>query len=145
MKWFTRFWEGNFNLSDESRPDRPSDCYEEAIRGPLSKNARQSTLELTETSGIPKVKVHYNLKKIGIFNRYDVWVSHKLTEKHLLTRVTVCFSLLVQHKKLSYLNRIVTGDEKWIFYDNMVRKRSWSLPSEPCQTVENAGLDGEYG
>jgi len=30
-KWFTRFREGNFNLSDESRPGRPSDCNEEAI------------------------------------------------------------------------------------------------------------------
>ena len=42
-KWLTRFREVNLNLSDESRPGRPSDCNEQAIRGPLSKNARQST------------------------------------------------------------------------------------------------------
>ena len=57
QKWLTRFREGNFNLSDESRPGRSSDCNEEVIRGHLSKNVRQSTLELAEASGIPKSKI----------------------------------------------------------------------------------------
>ena len=110
-KWFTKFREESFNLSDESCPGRPSDCNEEAIRGPLSKNAQQSTLELAGASVIPKSMIHYNLK-IGVVNRYDVWIPHILTEKHLLTRVTACVSLLAQQKKLSFLNRIVTGNEK---------------------------------
>jgi len=110
-KWFTRFRQGNFNLFDESRPGRPFDCYEEVIQGPLSKNARQSTSELAEASGIPKSMVPYNLKKMGMFNRYDVWVSHILTEKHLLTRVTACVSFLLRHNELSFLNRFVTGDD----------------------------------
>ena len=53
----------NFNLSYESRPGRPSDCNGEATRGPLSKNARQSTSELAKTLGIPNSTAHYNLKK----------------------------------------------------------------------------------
>ena len=61
-KWFTRFPEGNFNLSDENRPARPSDCNEKAIRDPLSKNTRQSTSELAEASGIRKSTIHYNLR-----------------------------------------------------------------------------------
>ena len=44
-------------------------------------NTRQSTLELVEASGIPKLAVQYNLKKIGMVNCYDVSVSHILTEK----------------------------------------------------------------
>ena len=90
------------------------DCNEEAIRGPLSKNARQNTLELAEASEIPKSTVHYN----------NVWIPHILTEKHFLTRVTACVSLLSRHKELSFLNRIVTGDEKWISYNNVVQKEA---------------------
>jgi len=30
-KWFTRFWEGNFNLFDENCPGQTSDCNEKAI------------------------------------------------------------------------------------------------------------------
>ena len=43
--------------------------------------------------------------------------------KHLLTRVTACLSLLARHKELSFLNRIFTGDKKWISYNNVVRKK----------------------
>ena len=94
-KWFTRFRERNFNLSDESRPGRPSDCNEEAIWGSLSKNSRQSTSEQAVASEILKSTVHYNLKKITMVNRYDIFI-----EKHLLTRVTTCVSLLARHKSL---------------------------------------------
>ena len=141
MKWFTRSREGNFNLSDESRPGRPSDCNKKAI---LSKSSfEKCTIKYFGTSrGFWDSKVNgtLHLKKMGMVNRSDVWVPHILTEKHLLTRFTACVSLLARHKELAFLNRIVTWDEKWISYNNVVRKRSWSLPSEPCQTAEKAGF-----
>ncbi|GFW33308.1 histone-lysine N-methyltransferase SETMAR [Trichonephila clavipes] len=34
----------------------------------------------------------------------------------------------------------VTGDEKWVTYDNTVRKRSWSKRSEAAQTEAKLGL-----
>jgi len=46
----------------------------------------------------------------------------------------VCF-LLAQHKQLPFLNRIVTGDEKWKSYNNAALKRSWSVPGEPTENV----------
>jgi len=75
-----------------------------------------------------------------MLNRYDVWVPHILTEKHLLTRVTACISLLSRHNEHSFLNRIVTWDQKWISYNNVVWERSWSLQSEPFQTVKKVTL-----
>ncbi|GFU13456.1 putative DD34D transposase [Trichonephila clavipes] len=35
---------------------------------------------------------------------------------------------------------MVTGDEKWVTYDNIVRKRSWSKRGEAAQTVAKPGL-----
>ncbi|GFW19879.1 putative DD34D transposase [Trichonephila clavipes] len=35
---------------------------------------------------------------------------------------------------------MVTDDEKWVTYDNIVRKRSWSRRSEEAQTVAKPGL-----
>ncbi|GFX38400.1 histone-lysine N-methyltransferase SETMAR [Trichonephila clavipes] len=35
---------------------------------------------------------------------------------------------------------MVTGDEKWVTYDNIVRKRSWSKGGEAVQTVAKLGL-----
>ena len=34
--------------------------------------------------------------------------------------------LLERHKKKLFLHRIVTGDEKWIHYDNPKRKKSYT-------------------
>ena len=39
--------------------------------------------------------------------------------------------------------RIITGDEKWIVYNNVVRKRSWSKRDEPPQTTSKAELHQE--
>jgi len=35
---------------------------------------------------------------------------------------------------------MVTVDEKWVTYDNVVRKRSWSRRGESAQTVSKPGL-----
>ena len=35
---------------------------------------------------------------------------------------------------------MVTGDEKWVTYDNVRRKRSWSKSGEAAQTVAKSGL-----
>jgi len=39
-----------------------------------------------------------------------------------------------------FLKRIITGDEKWIVYDNINRKRLWSKRNEPAQTTSKAEL-----
>ena len=33
--------------------------------------------------------------------------------------------MLARYKRKSFLHRIVTGDEKWIYFENPKRKRSW--------------------
>ncbi|GFV04504.1 hypothetical protein TNCV_3322011 [Trichonephila clavipes] len=40
----------------------------------------------------------------------------------------------------SFLKRMVTGDEKWIRYENIVRKRLWPKRGEAAQTVAKPGL-----
>ncbi|QQP51334.1 Histone-lysine N-methyltransferase SETMAR [Caligus rogercresseyi] len=35
---------------------------------------------------------------------------------------------------------MITGDEKWVTYDKVKRKRSWSISGGPAQTVAKSGL-----
>jgi len=42
-----------------------------------------------------------------------------LIEKNKLDRVSAAISLLRRHEKKPFLDRIVTGDEKWILYNNI--------------------------
>ena len=39
--------------------------------------------------------------------------------------------LLERQKRKGFLHRIVTGDEKWIYYENPKRKKAWVKPGEP--------------
>ena len=49
-------------------------------------------------------------------------------------------SLLKRNETDPFLKRIITGDEKWVVYDNVVRKRSWSKRDEPAQTTSKADI-----
>ena len=39
-----------------------------------------------------------------------------------------------------FLKKMITADEKWIVYNNVQRKRSWSKPGEPPQTTSKADI-----
>ena len=39
--------------------------------------------------------------------------------------------LFIFKTKKSFLHKIVTGDEKWIFYDNPVNHKQWLDPDQP--------------
>ena len=49
-------------------------------------------------------------------------------------------SLLKRNETDPFLKRIITGDEKWVVYDNGVRKRSWNKRDEPAQTTSKADI-----
>lgn len=49
-----------------------------------------------------------------------------LKERDLFHRIDICDLLLKYEENDLFLKRIVTGDKKWIIYDNVKRKRSRS-------------------
>ena len=50
--------------------------------------------------------------------------------------------LLKRHKKKSLLHRIVTGDEKWIHYDNPNRKKLYVKSGQPAKLTANPNIHG---
>ena len=81
-----------------------------------------------------------HLKQLGYVNELDIWVPHKLNEIQLTKRISICDLLLKRNETDPLLKRIITGDEKWIVYDNVVRKRSWSKRDEPAQSTLKADI-----
>ena len=60
----------------------------------------------------------------GYINRFDVWVPHKFSKKNL-DHIPPCDSLLKRNESVPFLKQIVTGNEKWILYNNVEWKRLW--------------------
>ena len=63
--------------------------------------------------------------------RFGKWVSHELNERQQENRKITCKILLDRFKRKSFLHPIVTGDEKWIYFENPKRRKSWVNPGEP--------------
>ncbi|GFT25385.1 mariner Mos1 transposase [Trichonephila clavipes] len=58
----------------------------------------------------------------------------------MMDRISICEALAKRNEIDPFLKRMVIGDEKWVAYYNIVRKRSWSKCGEAAQTMAKPGL-----
>ena len=70
-------------------------------------------------------------------------MPHELKERDIKRRKTTCEILFDRLKKKSFLHRIVTGDEKWIYFDNPKRKKSWVHSGQPSTSQPVRNIHGK--
>ncbi|XP_023237751.1 histone-lysine N-methyltransferase SETMAR-like [Centruroides sculpturatus] len=124
-KWFTKFRSGDFSLKDDERPGRSSDFDDDVLKALIEQNPRQTTRELAEKLHTSQSTINRHLQKLGKVSKLGVWVPHNLSERNKADRRSIAATLLSWQKEESFLAKIVTGDEKWITYENVIRKRQW--------------------
>jgi histone-lysine N-methyltransferase SETMAR len=81
-----------------------------------------------------------HLHELGKINKHGKWIPHQLSQENLNQRLTICSSLLSRAKRLSFFERIVTGDEKWILYDNNQRKNQWLDRGQASEPTPKPGI-----
>lgn len=67
-------------------------------------------------------------------------MPRELNEKNLHDQVVIC-TFLLQNENELFLNRIITGDKKWITYENIVRKRVYCEPEHLCLSTSKPSLN----
>ena len=82
--------------------------------------------EIAEKLKLSNSPVDDHLKHLGFGLKLHLWVPHKLKEIDLVQRITICDLLLKREKNDPFSKQIITGDDKWIVYNNVKRKRSSS-------------------
>lgn len=97
----------------------------------MDEDDAQSQQRLAEQLRVTQKAVSDRLHAMGKVQKVGRWVPHELNDRQIERRKTTCEILLARQKKKSFLYRIVTGDEKWIFFDNPKRKKSWVDPGKP--------------
>ena len=130
QRWFRKFQSGDYELSDRRRSGRPVEIDEEMLQSLVESDPRQTIQELSEKLSSSWSAVQEHLQKIGKISRHGIWVPHQLSENNKIQRITICSSLLTRQQNEPFLQRIVTGDEKWVLYVNNKRKRQWLSPAE---------------
>jgi len=83
------------------------------------------TQQLADQLNVTREAVTIRLKSMGKLQKMGKWVSHELNERQQENLKTICEMLLARYKRRSFLHWIVTGNEKWIYFENLKRKRSW--------------------
>ena len=124
QKWFARFKSGDFGLEDEKRHGQPKKFEDEELEALLDEDCCQTQEELAKSLGVTLAAISKRLKAAGYIQKQGNWVPHELKPRDVERRFCMSEMLLERHKKKSFLHQIVTGNEKWIHYDNPKRKKS---------------------
>ena len=62
-------------------------------------------------------------------------MPYELKPRDIERRLFAYEQLLERQRRKGFLHRIVTGDEKWVHYDNPKRRKSWGVPGH-ASTVD---------
>lgn len=130
QRWFRRFAASDYDLSDKHRTGRPGQFDNDALKSLVESDPRLTIQELSRSLGSTWSTVQRHLKEIGKVHRQGKWIPHLLSEANKDLRRTICNSMLTRLSRDPFLSRIVTGDEKWILYDNIKRSKQWLSANE---------------
>ncbi|GFT25516.1 histone-lysine N-methyltransferase SETMAR [Trichonephila clavipes] len=99
------------------------DVFREFLRAittlypPMEKDV-PSRCSISQKLKIDHKTVLSQLSKVGFKKKLDVCVQHQLTPKNMMDRISICEALAKRNEIDLFLKQMVTGDEKWVTYDN---------------------------
>jgi len=115
-------------VRDEERPGQPKKFEDFVLQELLDESPVQTLLELSKALNVTPKAFPKRLHTMGKIHKKGIWLPYELSENAILNRLPIATSLFVRQKKQSFLRRIVTGNKKWIYFDNPKRKKSWMDP-----------------
>ncbi|GFV37618.1 histone-lysine N-methyltransferase SETMAR [Trichonephila clavipes] len=107
----------------------------------LKNNPHLTSREIAEEFGIHHTIVGDHIQSLGFVLKQSVWVPHELTENNLSDRVKMCSSHMIRYNVEPFLDKLITGDEKWILYENIKRKMSYCKPGTSSATFPKPSIN----
>ncbi|XP_014487365.1 PREDICTED: histone-lysine N-methyltransferase SETMAR-like [Dinoponera quadriceps] len=140
QRWFEKFRSGDMKLQDEPRIGRLKELDDNILRALVGNEPLLTTREIGDKLSVSHITIENHLNKLGFVYKWCRWIPRKLSEKNIADQISIASSLLVRQQYEPFLDRLVTGDEKWIVYDNVVRKRVKIMPGISPPTLAKANL-----
>ena len=101
-KWFSRFKEDRFNISDTPRRGRPSGFDEDRLNTLIHNDPRQCTRELADVMNCDHSTIVRHLHSMGKIQKSGVQVPHALSQNLTNQRVAICASPLARHRTIDH-------------------------------------------
>ena len=139
-KWFRLFQEGRTSVEDNERSGRPSEVSTpdmvQHVAAVLAEDRRQTCQELAERCDISVGSIHTILHRdLEKQKKFSKWVPKLLTVEQRNARLTISRSHLRRSRRdRTFLERIVAGDETWVYsWDPETKQQSaeWRSPDSP--------------
>lgn len=140
--WYRRFKSGDFDTNDKERPGQPKKFEDLELEALLNEDSRQTQSELANALGVDQTTVGKRLKAMGMIHKQGNWVPHELKPRDVERRFLISQLLLERQRRKGFLHRIVTGDEKWVLYDNPKHQKSWGLPGHASTSTPRPNIHG---
>jgi histone-lysine N-methyltransferase SETMAR len=157
--WLKRFREGDKgidDLEDEPRSGRPSNLNDEELRLLIEMDPKATVRELAEVLQKSVGSVWNHLRDMGLVcflffssnifsflkvSKLGVLVPHRLSDLNKATRFVAATGNLERFENGNLnLDQVLTQDEKWVLYVNVVRKREWRKRGEHATPTAKPGL-----
>jgi histone-lysine N-methyltransferase SETMAR len=138
--WFTKFRSENFLFQDVPRSGRSVQLNEDQLKAIIENDRHITVREIAKKLNLSKTTIDDHLRNLGYSKKLDIWVPHKLVENQLIQRINICDMLFKRNQIDPFLKNLITGDEKWIVYNNVNRKRSWSKSGETSQRISKPDI-----
>ena len=88
--------------------------------------------EIAKQLNVSHITIENHIRRLGLVKKLDIWVPQDFKEIHLTQRISICDTHLKRNTIDSFFKRIITGDNKWIVYNNVNRNSSRSKHEEPA-------------
>ena len=115
---------------------------DEELETLLHEDSYQAQAEPVESLGVDHTTVPKRLKASGIIQKQGHWMPCESKLRDIERCLITCEQLLQRQKRKGFLHCILTGDEKWIHYDNPKHRRSWGKPSYASTLAANPNTHG---
>jgi len=90
--------------------------------------------------GVTQQAISVRLHTMGKIQKEGRWVSHELCEDNKQRQRDTALTLLSKFWKKDFLHKIITGDEKWILYDNLKRRKSSVDPGQSSTSTPKTNI-----
>jgi histone-lysine N-methyltransferase SETMAR len=142
-RWFAKFRTGEEGLRDKNRSGRPLAYNLEDFRQATEGNPRTSVRRLATELLVSKSTIWNHLHRIRKANRRARKVPRELTAEQKQRRIDLCRQLRQNALDGRFYRRIITCDEKWIFFQNPDHAKQWITPGQPALPVSKKILLGK--
>ena len=119
-EWFRRFKDEDFSVEDKPRSGQPKKFEDKELEALLEEDQSQMQEKLAEL-GITQQAISVQLRAMAMIQKQGNWMPYELKSRDVERRFFTCEQLIQRQQRKGFL-RIMTGDEKWIFYNPQEKK-----------------------